>query len=78
MVYGFKLLFQAYASLVCQNIKLTETGYNFKSLKDISPYLEPTAAGISSLWARTTALKYDCVVTVGYPEKVDITPKWPA
>jgi protein N-terminal amidase len=22
-------------------------------------------------------LKYDCVVTVGYPEKVDVTPKWP-
>ncbi|PVH78587.1 carbon-nitrogen hydrolase [Cadophora sp. DSE1049] len=42
------------------------------------PYLEPTTAGITSLWARTTALKYDCVVTAGYPEKVDITPKWPA
>jgi protein N-terminal amidase len=52
-------------------------GYNFKSLKEISPYLEPTAAGITSLWARTTALKYDCFVTVGYPERVDITPKWP-
>ncbi|KFY36464.1 hypothetical protein V495_07892 [Pseudogymnoascus sp. VKM F-4514 (FW-929)] len=58
--------------------ELAFSGYNFKSLKDISPFLEPTAAGISSLWARTTALKYDCVVTVGYPEKVDITPKWPA
>lgn len=23
------------------------------------------------------ALKYNCVVTVGYPEKVDPTPKWP-
>ncbi|OBT64531.1 hypothetical protein VE03_05327 [Pseudogymnoascus sp. 23342-1-I1] len=58
--------------------ELAFSGYNFKSLKDIAPFLEPTAAGISSLWARTTALKYDCVVTVGYPEKVDITPKWPA
>jgi predicted amidohydrolase len=58
--------------------ELAFTGYNFKSLQHISPYLEPTAAGITSLWARTTALKYDCVVTVGYPEKVDITPKWPA
>ncbi|KFY66559.1 hypothetical protein V497_00857 [Pseudogymnoascus sp. VKM F-4516 (FW-969)] len=58
--------------------ELAFSGYNFKSLKDISPYLEPTAAGITSLWARTTALKYDCVVTVGYPEKVDISPKWPA
>ena len=52
-------------------------GYNFRSLQHISPFLEPTAAGITSLWARTTALKYNCVVTVGYPEKVDVTPKWP-
>ncbi|KAL3425868.1 carbon-nitrogen family protein [Phlyctema vagabunda] len=58
--------------------ELAFTGYNFKSLQDISPFLEPTTAGITSLWARTTALKYNCMVTVGYPEKVDITPKWPA
>jgi hypothetical protein len=55
----------------------TDLGYNFKSLKDISPYLEPTTAGISSLWARTTALKYECLVVVGYPEKVDVSYKWP-
>jgi len=53
------------------------SGYNFRSLQHISPFLEPTTSGISSLWARTTALKYNCVVTVGYPEKVDVTPKWP-
>jgi predicted amidohydrolase len=47
-------------------------------LQHISPYLEPTTAGITSLWARTTALKYDCIVAAGYPEKVDITEKWPA
>jgi len=58
--------------------ELAFSGYNFKSLQQISPFLEPTTAGITSLWARTTALKYECVVTVGYPEKVDITPKWPA
>ncbi|KAH8767969.1 carbon-nitrogen hydrolase [Hyaloscypha finlandica] len=58
--------------------ELAFSGYNFKSLQQISPYLEPTTSGITSLWARTTALKYECVVTVGYPEKVDITPKWPA
>ncbi|CAL3965844.1 unnamed protein product [Diplocarpon coronariae] len=58
--------------------ELAFSGYNFKSLQQISPYLEPTAAGITSLWARTTALKYDCVVTAGYPEKVDISPRWPA
>lgn len=45
-------------------------GYNFKSFEHISPYLEPTGSGISSLWARTTALKYDCTVAVGYPERV--------
>lgn len=53
-------------------------GYNFRSLQHISPFLEPTVAGISSLWARSKALKYNCAVTVGYPEKVDITAKWPA
>ncbi|KAK3327348.1 carbon-nitrogen hydrolase [Cercophora scortea] len=44
------------------------SGYNFKSLQDITPYLEPSGSGISALWARTTALKYDCTVAVGYPE----------
>ena len=44
-------------------------GYNFKSLQHVMPFLEPSGSGISSLWARTTALKYDCVVAVGYPEK---------
>jgi len=58
--------------------ELAFTGYNFKSLEHISPFLEPSVSGISSLWARTTALKYNCYVTVGYPEKVDITPHWPA
>lgn len=23
------------------------------------------------------ALKFNCIVTVGYPEKVDVSPKWP-
>lgn len=52
-------------------------GYNFRSLRDISPFLEPTGAGISSLWARTTALKHNCTVTVGYPETADVSHKWP-
>jgi protein N-terminal amidase len=34
--------------------------------------------GISGLWAQTTALKHDCTVVVGYPEKVDVSAKWPA
>jgi protein N-terminal amidase len=54
-----------------------DPGYNFKSLRTIHQYLEPTRAGISSLWARTTALKYNCHVLVGYPEKADVTHKWP-
>lgn len=41
------------------------------------PFLEPSGSGITSLWARTMALKYDCTVLAGYPEKVDVTPKWP-
>ncbi|KAK4203257.1 carbon-nitrogen hydrolase, partial [Triangularia verruculosa] len=57
---------------------MAATGYNFKSLQHISPCLERQGSGISSLWARTTALKHDCAVVVGYPEKVDVSPRWPA
>ncbi|KAM3440407.1 hypothetical protein MY4824_002121 [Beauveria thailandica] len=57
--------------------ELAFTGYNFKSLNQIAPYLEPSGSGITSLWARTVALKYNCTVIAGYPEKVDVTPKWP-
>lgn len=53
-------------------------GYNFKSLFEIYRFLEPTASGISALWARTKALKHNCHVVVGYPEKVDVSHKWPA
>ncbi|KAJ4423822.1 hypothetical protein N0V82_001561 [Gnomoniopsis sp. IMI 355080] len=57
--------------------ELAFTGYNFKSLNQISPFLEPQGSGISALWARTTALKYNTNVVVGYPERVDVAPKWP-
>lgn len=53
-------------------------GCNFKSLEAISPYLEHTGSGITSLWARTIALKYGCVVVAGYPETVDVSERWPA
>lgn len=56
----------------------SSTGYNFTSLNHIAPYLEHSGSGITSLWARTTALKYSCNLVVGYPEKVDITEDWPA
>lgn len=57
--------------------ELAFTGYNFKSLQQISPFLEPSGSGVSSLWARTTALKYNTTVVVGYPEKVDVAQRWP-
>ncbi|KAL2266305.1 hypothetical protein VTJ83DRAFT_5657 [Remersonia thermophila] len=44
------------------------SGYNFKSREHILPHVEPTASGISSQWARTTAREYNCAVAVGYPE----------
>lgn len=46
-------------------------------MNHITPYLEPQGSGISALWARTTALKYNTSVAVGYPERVDVSPKWP-
>lgn len=49
------------------------SGYNFKSQDCISPLLEPNTSGISSLWARARALKYECIVTLGYPEKSNDT-----
>lgn len=52
---------------------LTFPGYNFKSLEQITPYLEPTASGVTWLWARSAARKYNCYVIVGYPEKASST-----
>ncbi|KAI1310182.1 carbon-nitrogen hydrolase [Xylaria venustula] len=57
--------------------ELAFAGYNFKSLQEISPFLEPQGSGISALWARTVALRLNCVVTVGYAEKEDEDSKWP-
>ncbi|KXJ93364.1 carbon-nitrogen hydrolase, partial [Microdochium bolleyi] len=58
--------------------ELAFSGYNFRSLRDIAPFLEPTAAGVSASWARSTALKYDCNIIVGYPETADVSHKWPS
>lgn len=55
----------------------TAEGYNFKSLQEVAPFLEPAGSGITSLWARTTALKHNCVVLAGYPERADVSHKWP-
>ncbi|KAF2651385.1 carbon-nitrogen hydrolase [Lophiostoma macrostomum CBS 122681] len=48
--------------------ELAFTGYNFQSLEEIKPYLEPTTSGISTRWAISMAKTYKCHVTVGYPE----------
>jgi len=48
--------------------ELAFTGYNFPSAEAIKPYLEPTTAGPSTLWATATAKRLRCHVIVGYPE----------
>ena len=48
--------------------ELAFSGYNFHSLDEIKPFLEPTTAGISTQWAQQVAKHYNCHVTVGYPE----------
>ncbi|KAI9870496.1 MAG: Carbon-nitrogen hydrolase [Pleopsidium flavum] len=48
--------------------ELAFTGYNFRSLAAISPYLEPTSSGPSTKWALATAKRLNCAVSVGYPE----------
>jgi len=48
--------------------ELAFTGYNFPSLESIKPFLEPTTAGPTTLWAIATAKRYNCHVIAGYPE----------
>lgn len=48
--------------------ELAFSGYNFPSAETIEPFLEPTASGFSATWARQTAARLGCVVSVGYPE----------
>ncbi|KAK5631146.1 hypothetical protein RRF57_006861 [Xylaria bambusicola] len=40
-------------------------------------FTELRGSGISALWAQALALKLNCVVTIGYPEKEDVEAKWP-
>lgn len=49
--------------------ELALTGYNFKSPRAIEPFLEPTAAGTSTEFARSLSKKYNCFTLIGYPEK---------
>lgn len=48
------------------------SGYNFKTLQEIKPVLEPTGKGFSSVWAKKTADRYACAVVIGYPEVVEV------
>lgn len=48
--------------------ELAFSGYNFQSLEEIKPFLEPTTSGISTQWAQQVAKHYNCHVTVGYAE----------
>lgn len=50
------------------NTKMLLPGYKFLDLEAIKPYLEPSAAGITTTWAKTVAKRLGCIVTVGYPE----------
>ncbi|KAK4100097.1 hypothetical protein N658DRAFT_138846 [Parathielavia hyrcaniae] len=58
--------------------ELAFAGYNFRSLQHIAPCFEGAGSGITSAWAQATALKHDTTVVVGYPEKVDVSARWPA
>lgn len=49
--------------------ELAFSGYNHPSLSAIRPYLEPTASGPSTIWAKQTARSLNCIVAVGYPER---------
>lgn len=44
------------------------SGYSFSDKVHIEPFLEPTAQGITTEWAKQTAKRYSCAVSVGYPE----------
>ncbi|CEP15041.1 hypothetical protein [Parasitella parasitica] len=47
------------------------TGYVFKDLQEIMPFLEDSETGPSVLWAKRQAVRLTCFVIVGYPQKTD-------
>ena len=51
--------------------ELAMTGYNFPSADAIKPFLERAGEGPSARWAKKIASRFNCLVTVGYPELVD-------
>ncbi|KAL5614175.1 uncharacterized protein BROUX77_000012 [Berkeleyomyces rouxiae] len=49
--------------------ELAFSGTGFKSSCEALPHVESTASGISPIWAKAMALKHDCTVVIGYPER---------
>ncbi|KAL0080938.1 carbon-nitrogen hydrolase [Phycomyces blakesleeanus] len=46
------------------------TGYVFKSLQEITPYLEDAETGQTTTWAKQQAIRLKCFVLAGYPEVI--------
>ncbi|BFZ59339.1 hypothetical protein YB2330_000347 [Saitoella coloradoensis] len=53
--------------------ELAFTGYNFPTPDDIKPFLEPTAAGATTTWAKGVARRWGMHVLAGYPELCSLT-----
>lgn len=51
------------------SLPLRSLGYNFPTLAAITPHLEPSVSGPSTVWAIRTARRLNCTVAVGYPER---------
>lgn len=49
-------------------------GYNFPSLEAIEGFLEPTNTGKSTDWAKKVARRFNCHVSLGYPEIAQAPP----
>ncbi|KAL5624350.1 hypothetical protein BROUX41_004410 [Berkeleyomyces rouxiae] len=60
--------------LVLPELAFAAQGLN--SLNDVYSFLEPSGSGVTSMWARTVALKYGCTVVAGYAEKADVRSNW--
>ncbi|PWW78142.1 carbon-nitrogen hydrolase [Tuber magnatum] len=54
------------------------SGYKFGSVNEINSHLEPTAAGPSTVWARSIARRLGCYIALGYPEHCAHPPSSPS
>ncbi|OAV88846.1 hypothetical protein PTTG_08543 [Puccinia triticina 1-1 BBBD Race 1] len=46
------------------------TGYSFLSFEDLGPFIESEIDGISITWAKKTALKLNCHIMIGFPQRI--------